>query len=315
MSLRLYQSLMVNEAHQVFDTLIRDFLQYLKLERGLSVNSQVSYRSDLMEFATRTAVDNPNKVSQKLATDHLTYLMQVGRKPATIARKISSLKQFFSYLVDRGKVKDNPFLALSAPRLSRYHPHYLSAEEITRIITSIDTRTQQGKRDRAVLELLYGSGLRISELINLKLSDIEFEAGYLRVAGKGNKQRLAPLGDYAKAALEDYLDNNSQPTQHDQSGYVFVNKTGQKFSRVGLWKIVRKRVAQAGITKRVSPHTFRHSFATHMLEGGADLRVVQEMLGHADISTTQIYTTIDRNYLVAEHKKYHPRELAGSKKR
>jgi integrase/recombinase XerD len=166
-----------------------------------------------------------------------------------------------------------------------------------------------------VLELLYGSGLRISELINLKLSDIEFEAGYLRVAGKGNKQRLAPLGDYAKAALDAYLDADSQRPPHDRPGYVFVNKTGQRFSRVGLWKIVRKRVAQAGIAKRVSPHTFRHSFATHMLEGGADLRVVQEMLGHADISTTQIYTTIDRNYLVAEHKKYHPRELAGSKDR
>jgi integrase/recombinase XerD len=306
---------MVNEGCQVFDTLIQDFIQYLKLERGLSVNSQVSYRSDLIEFVARTAVDDPNKVSQKLATGHLTYLMQVGRKPATIARKISSLKQFFSYLVDRGIVKENPFLALSAPRLSRYHPHYLSPDEITRIIVSIEVQTQQGKRDRAVLELLYGSGLRISELINLKLSDIEFEAGYLRVAGKGNKQRLAPLGDYAKAALEVYLDNDSQRPRQNQPGYVFVNKTGQKFSRVGLWKIVRKRVAQAGITKRVSPHTFRHSFATHMLEGGADLRVVQEMLGHADISTTQIYTTIDRNYIIAEHKKYHPRELAGSKER
>ncbi len=297
----------------MFGAYIEDYLQHLKLERGLSENSRASYRSDLVEFVGRMPAIEPKKVSLKMASEYLSYLSSLGRKPATIARKISSLKQFFVYLYDRGVVKDNPFLALSAPRISRYHPQYLSPEEIATIITSVDEQSRQGKRDRAVLELLYGSGLRISELINLKINDIEFEAGFIRILGKGGKQRLVPLGEYAREALEAYIDDKTRSPLAGQPSFVFVNKSGRRLSRVGLWKIVRKRVAQAGIVKRVSPHTFRHSFATHMLEGGADLRVVQEILGHADISTTQIYTTIDRNYIIAEHKKYHPRELARSK--
>ena len=295
--------------------LIDDYLQYLKLERGLSQNSLAAYRRDLVEFSDRLGAIEVGKVSLRAATEHVSYLTAAGRKPATIARKISSLKQFFVYLHDRGTISENPFLALLAPKISRYHPHYLSPEEIGKIITSIDVQSRPGKRDRAIVELLYGSGLRISELINLRLSDIEFEAGFLRVVGKGGKQRLVPLGEYAREALEAYLDTQAQSPPHGESNYLFVNRLGRSFSRVGLWKIVRKRVTQAGIAKKVSPHTFRHSFATHLLEGGADLRVVQEMLGHADISTTQIYTTIDRDYIVAEHRKYHPRELAGPKDR
>lgn len=299
----------------MFSALIEDYLQHLKLERGLSENTLASYRRDLVELSGRLGTADPRKISLHAATEHVSYLAAAGRKPATIARKISSLKQFFTYLHGQGLVKENPFLALSAPRISRYHPHCLSPEEIARIITSIDEQSQQGKRDRAILELLYGSGLRISELVNLKLGDMEFEAGFIRILGKGGKQRLVPLGEYAGRALEVYLEDKSRSPIEGQSSFVFVNRLGRRFSRVGLWKIVRKRVAQAGISKRVSPHTFRHSFATHMLEGGADLRVVQEMLGHADISTTQIYTTVDRNYIIAEHKKYHPRELAGPKDR
>jgi len=295
--------------------LIEDYLQYLKLERGLSQNSLISYRRDLIEFLGRSGSTEPAKVSLHAATEYISHLTAEGRKPATIARKISSLKRFFAYLYDHGAVAENPFLALSAPRISRYHPHYLSPEEIGQIIDCIDVKLQHGKRDRAVFELLYGSGLRISELINLRLSDVEFEAGFIRITGKGNKQRLVPLGEYARQALEAYLDSSTQSLAEEQSNYIFSNRHGHRFSRVGLWKMVRKRVAQAGIAKKVSPHTFRHSFATHLLEGGADLRVVQEMLGHADISTTQIYTTIDRDYIVAEHRKYHPRELAQPKDR
>ncbi len=293
--------------------LIDDYLQYLKLERGLSQNSLTAYRRDLVEFSDRLGAVEAGKVSLRAATEHVSYLTAAGRKPATIARKISSLKQFFAYLHDRGTISENPFLALLAPKISRYHPHYLSPEEIGKIITSIDVQSRPGKRDRAIVELLYGSGLRISELINLKQRDIEFEAGFIRVVGKGGKQRLVPLGEYAREALEAYLDTQAQSLPHRESNYLFVNRLGRSFSRVGLWKIIRKRVTLAGIAKKVSPHTFRHSFATHLLEGGADLRVVQEMLGHADISTTQIYTTIDRDYIVAEHRKYHPRELAGPK--
>jgi integrase/recombinase XerD len=293
----------------VLRAVIEDYLQHLKLERGLAENTLVSYRRDLAEFAGRVGDIEPGRIGLGAATDFLRYLTTADRKPATIARKISSLKQFFAYLYDRHLVAANPFQGVSAPRISRYHPHYLSPEEIGQIIAAVDTRTWTGKRDRAVLELLYGSGLRISELISLKHSDIEFEAGFIRVAGKGGRHRLVPLGQYARQAVEAYLDE-PQPRPDRKGEYVFTNRSGRKISRVGLWKTVRKYVALAGITKKVSPHTFRHSFATHLLEGGADLRVVQEMLGHADISTTQIYTSIDRDYIVAEHKKYHPRELA-----
>ncbi|MEW5994201.1 MAG: site-specific tyrosine recombinase XerD [Candidatus Zixiibacteriota bacterium] len=292
---------------------IEDYLQHLRLERGLSPNSLVSYRRDLVEFAGRVKEVEAAAITARTATAHISYLTAVGRKPATIARKISALKQFFAYLQDQGQVNENPFQVLSAPRISRYHPHYLSPEEIAGIIAVTQDNSLNGQRDRAIIELLYGSGLRISELLNLKVTDVEFEAGFIRILGKGDKQRLVPLGVYARQALERYLESRDQVPKAAQSSVVFVNKAGRRFSRVGLWKIIRRRVQQAGIAKRVTPHTFRHSFATHLLEGGADLRVVQEMLGHADISTTQIYTTIDRDYIIAEHRKYHPRELARAK--
>ncbi|HWR82523.1 MAG TPA: site-specific tyrosine recombinase XerD [Candidatus Deferrimicrobium sp.] len=295
--------------------LIEDYLQHLKLERGLTANSLVSYRNDLHEFASRLSRRGPTKVTMRDASTCLGTLVSQGRKPATIARKISSLKQFFAYLLDRGTINTNPFAAVSAPRISRYHPHYLSVEEIGRIISSIDLQPHLGKRDRAVIELLYGSGLRISELINLKLDDIEAEAGFIRVTGKGGRLRLVPVGGYARQALESYLQSREQYPAQAQSPRVLANKQGRPLSRTALWKAIRKRVILAGISKRVTPHTFRHSFATHLLEGGADLRIVQEMLGHADISTTQIYTTIDRDYIIAEHRKYHPRELARPKER
>ncbi len=291
---------------------IQDYLQYLKLERGLSVNTLASYRRDLAEFFLFSKVKETTSVKPADVNRYLTELNKAGRKPTTISRKISSLRQFFKYLLDNGVVKEDPTGAFAAPKIVRYHPHYLSAAEIEKILSAIDTATQKGKRDRAIIELLYGSGLRISELINLKISDIEFEAGFIRVIGKGDKERLVPLGEYAKSAIEDYLNSRDEKKAASRSNYLFISKIGDKFSRVSLWKIVRKAVLSAGISRKVTPHTFRHSFATHMLEGGADLRIVQEMLGHADISTTQIYTTIDRDYIIAEHKKYHPRELARS---
>ena len=290
---------------------IDDYLQHLKLERGLSPNTLSSYRRDLVEFAAKVAVADPEQVTPRMAADYIGYLSRSGRRPSTVARKISSLKQFFSYQHKSRAAGQNPFLGFSAPRISRYHPHYLSPQEVVGIIDSIDTRSRHALRDRAILELLYGSGLRVTELINLRLSDIEFEAGFIRVLGKGNKQRLVPLGEFASRAIQEFVDHG--PSRRLASDQLFVNRLGRPYSRVGLWKIVKRAVAGAGIVKKVSPHTFRHSFATHMLEGGADLRVVQEMLGHADISTTQVYTTIDREYIIAEHRKYHPRELAGTK--
>ena len=182
------------------------------------------------------------------------------------------------------------------------------------MIGKVDPDSKNAARDKAIVEILYGCGLRISELINLKISDIEFQAGFLKVAGKGNKQRLVPVGDPAREALEKHLDAVQTRRIGPDSDLVFLSRSGRCYSRTGVWKIVRRLVKAAGITRRVTPHTFRHSFATHLLEGGADLRVVQEMLGHADISTTEIYTRIDRDYIVAEHRRHHPRELGGFKR-
>ncbi len=293
-------------------TAIEDYLGWLKLERGLSANSIAAYKRDLYEFARLNAGTAVEKVTAQTAAAYLKQLGQLGRKPTTVARKISALKRFFGYLVDSATIKENPLGGLAAPRLSRYHPHYLSPREIEQMITAIDLTARNGRRDRMILELLYGSGLRISELLDLQLGDIEFEAGFIRVTGKGNKQRLVPLGGYAREAVEQYLATAPDKQAPGDINYLLHNRVGKRMSRVGLWKIIKKLVARAGITKPVSPHTLRHSFATHLLEGGADLRVVQEMLGHADISTTQVYTTIDRDYIIAEHRKYHPRELAGS---
>jgi len=293
------------------DLHIEDYLQYLKLERGLSANSLSSYRCDLNEFAQSGGKIDLKRIGPKESGRYLERLQNLGRKQSTIARKISSLKQFFQYLNGKAVVSANPFGTLRAPRISRYHPHYLSPGEVAAIIEAVPVDTQLGRRDRAILELLYGCGLRISELIGLTLSSVVFEAGFVRVTGKGEKQRLVPLGGFARSALDDYLAKKPDKVSGTTGDLLFCGRTGGRFSRTGLWKIVKRRVGQAGISKPVTPHTFRHSFATHMLEAGADLRMVQEMLGHADISTTQIYTTIDRDYIVAEHKKYHPRELAG----
>lgn len=294
---------------------IDDFLQHLKHERGLSPNTIISYKNDLSNLAETIGTKSIDKITNQHASKFVSNISRQGKRPATIARKLSCFRQFFEYLNSNKIIKSNPFAAFSAPRISRYHPHYLSVDEINKIINSIEKDSDSGIRDRAIIELLYGSGLRISELAALKLSDIEFEAGFIRVTGKGNKQRLVPLGKFAKNALEKLGEIEEAKNPASSQEAVFVNRSNKPISRTGLWKIVRKRVLKAGISKSVSPHTFRHSFATHLLEGGADLRVVQEMLGHADISTTQIYTSIDRDYLIAEHKKYHPRELAGSRRK
>lgn len=289
---------------------IDSFLQYVALERGLSQKTVQSYQSDIADFGKRTELKEIHKASLADFNQFVKKLTASGSKPTTIARKLSSLRHFFTYLVESGVIKQNPAKSIATPKLGRYHPTYLTQREVAAILETIDVATPAGKRDRAILEMLYGSGLRISELISLRLSDIEFEAGFLRITGKGNKTRLVPLGEFAKQAVESYLNESKANPTKQKTPVLFVNNDGNRFSRVGIWKMVKKRVAQAGITKIVTPHTFRHSFATHILEGGADLRIVQEMLGHADISTTQVYTRIDRDYLIAEHKRFHPRELA-----
>ena len=293
------------------EQMIKDYIQYLKLERGLSDNSLISYKNDITEFFQLNN-ELAKDITLKQINSYLGFLNKSGRKPSTVSRKISSLKRYFAYLVEKGTLEENGFLAISSPKIVRYHPGYLSPDEISTIINSIDLKGKNGFRNLAIIELLYGCGLRISELINLTEKEIEFEAGFIKVIGKGNKQRLVPLGECAKKAVEKYLNTKDSSKFKQSSNALIVNRLGGQFSRVGLWKAIKTILLKAGVTKKVTPHTFRHSFATHLLEGGADLRIVQEMLGHADISTTQIYTTIDRDYIIAEHRKYHPRELAGS---
>jgi len=297
-------------------TAIEDFLQHLKLEQGLSANSIAAYRADLAHLAGRFPRTTAQAITPSNLNQYFNYLAALGRKPATLARKLSAVKRFFEYLHERGLVERNPAGGYRAPKIARYHPDYLSVEEIEQILAATDIDPRLAVRDRMVIELLYGCGLRISELLDLKIGGLEFEAGFIKVTGKGNKQRLVPLGKYAKEAIEKYLDSpeRSRFPAHG-SRHLLVNRSGRRFSRVGLWKAIRKLVRRAGITKTVTPHTFRHSFATHLLAGGADLRTVQEMLGHADISTTEIYTHVDQGYIVAEHRRHHPRELAGFRRK
>ncbi|MBI5266590.1 MAG: site-specific tyrosine recombinase XerD [candidate division Zixibacteria bacterium] len=301
------------EVKGVNELLIDDFLQHLRLERGLSSNTISAYRIDLAEFATIGAVKDIRQATSAQVAAFVARLSREARRPTTIARKVSALRHFFAFLKDGGKIKKSPIDQYPTPKLARYHPDYLSPKEVASVIDAAARGQLNGARDRAIMEMLYGCGLRISELINLRRNDLELEAGFVRVIGKGDKQRLVPLGDYARTALSAYLSDARRTGEI--GGILFINRTGKKFSRVGMWKLIRKAVRSAGIVKKVTPHTFRHSFATHLLEGGADLRVVQEMLGHADITTTEIYTRIDRDYIVAEHRKHHPRELAGFKRR
>ncbi len=297
-------------------TAIEDFLQHLKLELGLAQNSISAYRTDLLELARQYPNTRPSKITPSDLNNYFGELASRGRRPATLARKVSAVRRFFGHLQERGEVRKNPTAGYRAPKLARYHPDYLSVGEIEQILEACQFDPKLAVRDRAMIEVLYGCGLRISELSGLRVGDIEFEAGFIKVIGKGNKQRLVPLGEFARQAIERYLDD---PTRQKQPGGgsqpIFVNRSGVALSRVGLWKVVRKLVLRAGIAKSVTPHTFRHSFATHLLAGGADLRTVQEMLGHADISTTEIYTQIDQGYIVAEHRRHHPRELAGFRRK
>ena len=225
------------------------------------------------------------------------------------ARYFSSLKGFFSYLEKNKYIKKNPIEKITAPKLSKKLPSVLNINEIDSILSQPDTNDKLGLRDKAILELFYACGSRVSELINLKISDLFLDDEVIRVFGKGSKERLIPIGSSAIKWINEYLGKSrSGLMKYSKSGnFVFLNSRGTKLSRMGIWKIIGRYVKEAGIKKEVHPHTFRHSFATHLLEGGADLRAVQEMLGHADISTTQIYTHIDRDYIKQVHKQFHPR--------
>ncbi|HDL04569.1 MAG TPA: site-specific tyrosine recombinase XerD [candidate division Zixibacteria bacterium] len=296
--------------------IIEQYLQYQDLERGLSANSLAAYRRDILEFKKLFKLNDNFNITHRKVNEYIQYLTGLNRKPASIARKLSSLKNFYKYLSEKDLVKEKYFAFARAPKISRYHPDYLTVDEIQKIINSPDIKTDIGIRDSAMLELLYGAGMRISELINLKMSAVYDEIGFIKIVGKGNKERLVPYGSYARKAVERYLTGvRERKRSLTESDVLFLSSRNRRFSRTGVWKIIKKYALMAGISKDVTPHTLRHSFATHMIEGGADLRVVQELLGHSSITTTQIYTQVDKEYLLSIHREYHPRErkLRGGK--
>lgn len=289
-----------------------EYLVVLKLEKNLSVNTVSAYSNDLSALITFLDGKNINDLEQVKQSDLNSFfklLFKMGLSGKSTRRYHSSLKGFFKYLFKSSYILKNPFEKISAPNYSKNLPAVLAFNEIEMILSQPDTRDKLGLRDKAILETFYACGLRVSELINLHISDLFFEEEVIRVFGKGSKERIVPIGSSAVKWINKYLKKSRILIEKkDKSeNILFLNSRGKKFSRMGIWKIVKRYTVEAGIKKEMHPHTFRHSFATHLLEGGADLRAVQEMLGHADISTTQIYTHIDREYIKQVHKDYHPR--------
>lgn len=292
---------------------INGFKAYLQLERSLSENTVENYIRDVIKLERYfiELLDMEISVAKVTYDDiqgFIKWLNDMDFAPRSQARMISGLKTFFEYLQMERIIEKNPTELLESPKLARKLPDTLSYDEIDRIIAGIDRSTPEGERNVAILEVLYGSGLRVSELIGISLQDIYWDEGFLRVIGKGNKQRIVPISSNALKHLEIYV-KQIRTHQQPQSGHehiVFLNRRGKQLTRVMIFTIVRDAVARAGIKKVISPHTFRHSFATHLVENGADLRAVQEMLGHVSITTTEVYTHLDRTYLKEVINKYHP---------
>jgi integrase/recombinase XerD len=291
--------------------LLARFADYISLEQGLSPRKLEAYGRDLLRFAEYAESKNasgPVDVTAKVLREYVYHLKDLGLSPASIRRNISAIRTYYRFLIADGLVVRDPSERLETPQRWRTLPEVLTVDEVQRILASPTLDDNLVFRDRALLELAYGAGLRVSEWITLGLRDLLLDEGLVRVFGKGSKERLVPIGRSAIGALAIYIrELRPKLEKGEGKGVLFLNARGRPLSRMGAWKILRGHVERAGIEKHVSPHTLRHSFATHLLEGGADLRAVQEMLGHADIATTQIYTHVDREYLRQVHRSYHPR--------
>ena len=300
---------MADERQRPF--LLDRFADFLALEKGSSPRTQEAYARDVGRFATFAlvkAIDAPSGVTPRLLRDYIYQLKDLGLSPASIRRNVSAVRSYFRFLVGDGHLTRDPSERLDTPQRWRTLPEVLTVDEVRRLLAAPTLDDPLYFRDRAMLEVAYGAGLRVSEWIGIGVKDALLDDGLVRVFGKGSKERLVPIGRSAIGALAIYLREQRPKLERGAGkGALFLNARGEPLSRMGAWKILRKYVERTGIAKTVSPHTLRHSFATHLLEGGADLRAVQEMLGHADISTTQIYTHVDREYLRQVHKRYHPR--------
>ena len=293
--------------------LLERFDDHLALEQGSAVRTREAYQRDVERFATfalTKSVRAPGDVDARLLRSFVFHLKDVGLSPSSIRRTVSALRTYFAFLVGEQVMGADPSERLELPARWRTLPDVLTVDEVGKLLSAPSLDDPLYFRDRAMLELAYAAGLRVSEWTSLGVRDVSIPEGVVRVFGKGSKERLVPIGRTAMAAVVAYVRELRPQLERGagkSKGALFLNARGEPLTRMGAWKILRKYVSRAGISKRVSPHTLRHSFATHLLEGGADLRAVQEMLGHADITTTQIYTHVDREYLRKVHKRYHPR--------
>jgi len=286
------------------------FLEHLVVERGLAQHSLEAYRRDLTRYLTYLAARSlvPTALERTEVPRYLLRLREAGLAPRSVARHLSALRQFHRFLLREGLAAADPTAHLDSPRPWRRLPAVLGLEEVDRLLSAAVPSTPQGLRDRAMLELMYASGLRVSELIGVRLADLDFTVGVVRVVGKGSKERLVPVGDAAVARLRAYLaEGRPRLERRGPSPFLFLGRHGGPLTRQRFWQLIKRQAAAAGIAKPVTPHTLRHSFATHLLERGADLRAVQLMLGHADIGTTQIYTHVSRARLKAIYDQHHPR--------
>ncbi|MFT6096901.1 MAG: integrase/recombinase XerD [Nonlabens sp.] len=291
---------------------IKDFAIYAQLERGLSLNTIKAYKRDLQKLQKWLDKNEMNHTPASISQDTLrSFIYQLAKtvQPRSQARAISSLKSFFEYLILERYREDQPMTLIEAPKTGRKLPDTLTTKEIDLLINSIDRSTPEGERNRAMLETLYACGLRVSELITLKISDLFFKEGFLKVTGKGDKQRLVPIGDYTIKIIELYKNEvrSHVPSKPDHTDTLFLNRRGAGLTRAMIFHIIKQQAIKAGIHKTISPHTFRHSFATHLLENGADLRSIQMMLGHESITTTEIYMHVDRAHLSKVINTHHPR--------
>ncbi|MFZ6012319.1 MAG: site-specific tyrosine recombinase XerD [Bacteroidota bacterium] len=300
----------------MWDLHIKHFGNYLKLERSLSANSIDAYLHDVEKLQQFMSLKHPKLSAAHVTSRHLQqfleYINELGMSATSQARILSGIKGFYKYLLFEELIEKDPTTLIEGPKLGRKLPDTLSYPEIEKMFNAIDLSSPEGGRNRAMLEVLYSSGLRVSELVDLKLNNVHFDIGFLRVVGKGNKERLVPIGRDAMKHLKIYIEQirGREPHKPPQKGfesYVFLNRRGRKLTRVMIFTIIKNLCGEIGLKKTISPHTFRHSFATHLIEGGADLRAVQEMLGHESITTTEIYTHLDRDYLKQVIKEFHPR--------
>jgi len=293
------------------DTLADQYLNYLLIEKGLSAKTLDSYGSDMamyLSFLEENKIINISDADTPVILKHLISMRDAGLGARSRARHLVTIRGFYRFLVQEKILKHDPTRLIDLPKSGLKLPDVLSVEEVRLLLSTPDVKIPAGSRDTAMIELLYAAGLRVSELINLKLQDVNLEAGFVRVFGKGSKERVVPIGLFAKQRIDDYL-KTARPLilKNIPSRYLFVARAGKPMTRQGFWKLIKRYALKAGFNKKITPHSLRHSFASHLLEGGADLRAVQLMLGHVDISTTQIYTHVAREHLKKIHEKFHPR--------